>query len=1430
MKKIYQSIFSSIAILWLLLLLGTSCNINSQQENGEENEGKENLAFTIREEFLQEFNKTKDPATNIVPRDRLLSANQKVKQFFSNKTNAISGISWQEQGPLNVGGRTRAILFDKNDATNNTIFAGGVSGGIWKCTNLSNASPNWIKVTDVLDNIAISCIAQDQANPSIMYFGTGEIWGNSDALRGLGIWKSTDGGNTWNHLASTTNSQFNFIQNLIVTPYAIFAATGNGLSKSTDGGNTWTTVLLGNMSDLQLAANGDIYVSNFLGNVFKSTDAQQGSPGTWANISVPGSHQRLKLAMAPSNASKVYALCQAAGGDDVDAIYRTDDGGATWVTCTVPRIIDQGSNSIFTRGQAWYDLAAAVDPNAPNTIIIGGVDGLRSTNGGVTWTQITTWSLVNASAFNVIVHADQHIILFVPGSSTKAIWGTDGGIFYTTNVNSTNPKPDFTNKNSGYNVTQCYAGAMSPLAGSNYFLAGAQDNGSPQFPGTMSGVQNTVPASGGDGAFCHIDQLTPANQFTSYVYNVYYRSTNSGGSFSRIINDQNHGSFINPTVYDDASKILYGDYTNASTGAGGSFGRWLTTGATNTGISIANFNGASVTNLYVSPNVSNRIYFGLANGSVVYVNNANTAISGVANGTIIKTGTGSVSGIAIEPGDENHILVTYSNYGVTSVWETTDGGTTWVDDEGNLPDMPVRWVVFNPLDYDQALLATELGVWSTDNLNGTSTLWSPTNPGLANTRVDMLKVRASDNTILAATHGRGLFTTTLTNSTLPVVYFEKNGTSSNENGGTVDPCNPLTTTIPVKLYLSSPASAPVTVAVSGSSLSTATNGIDYSITNNSVTFPVGSTGPQTVNVTVKDDNSYEGNEYLNLGYSITAGSSVATRGSTYQTFDVEILDDETAAHDAFTNTVNSGPYNTSLGASSPLEGSQTDKKVQYLYRASDLLSNGARPGLINDLAFTINSKASAAPFLGFTIKVGTTNATSLSAGFVTSSWTTITSGDYNTSFGTNQFNIPGGFNWNGSSNLVFEFCYDNSAVSADDILTGESTSYVSQAKKASTVPADAGCSYTAATLVNSYRPVLTFNQTIAQTTVSSTLNSTSQAKLGASDRVFYFDAAGKIIASIQNQSSFDYGCTSVTIDRAGTGTSQFVDYSASNYIMNKTFRVIPTTNNPGGSYTITLYYTKAEKDGWEAATGLQWSNIQLIKTSKAVSGATPMNPAGAGTVEEVTPVHGTLGTDFTLSYTFNTGFSGFGAGLISSTLPVTLLDFNGAVQNATILLKWKTENEKNISYYEVQRSFNGRDYEFLGKVNAAGENTLISNYSITDIRAGAINYYRLKVADKSGDITFSKIISVNMPGARQKIYVLTNPFKNDIRLRFANQPKDVVSLKLYDAIGNLIGRKDFRGTGNFIEFALPPITLSRGIYLLEAKVDGELYTYRLIKE
>jgi hypothetical protein len=121
--------------------------------------------------------------------------------------------------------------------------------------------------------------------------------------------------------------------------------------------------------------------------------------------------------------------------------------------------------------------------------------------------------------------------------------------------------------------------------------------------------------------------------------------------------------------------------------------------------------------------------------------------------------TASISSIAIGK-SEDTLMVTFSNYGVVSVWQTYNGGLYWQNIEGNLPDMPVRWALFHPQNNRQALIATETGVWECVSLTQSPVVWRPVNTGMANVRVDMLQLRKSDNLVVAATHGRGLFTMT----------------------------------------------------------------------------------------------------------------------------------------------------------------------------------------------------------------------------------------------------------------------------------------------------------------------------------------------------------------------------------------------------------------------------------------------------------------------------------------------------------------------------------------------------------------------------------------------------------------------------------------------------------------------------------------------
>lgn len=705
----------------------------------------------------QEIELTKDPRLGIVPKERMLAARAVQQQRFAQQSlmRAVPGIQWEERGPNNVGGRTRALIFDRSDVTNKKVWAGGVDGGVWRCNDITAGVPAWTRIDDFWANMAVTTLAQDPSNNSVIYAGTGEGWFNADAVRGLGIWKTSNGGTTWAQLSSTNNSNFYYIQKVAVNSSGhVFACTRNaGLQKSTNGGTTWTTILANGVggatnneaADIEIASNGDLYCSlgtyATTGTIWKSTNGGT----TWTNITPAGSWKRIELACAPTDNQKVYALLEGTG-TGIGGIRRTDNGGTSWVTITLPNWCDQGSTSTdFTRNQAWYDLIAAVDPNNANTLYIGGVDVMKTTNGGTSFTQVTQWA--GGCGALPVVHADIHAIVFAPSSSTNMLVGCDGGVYYTNNSGTS-----FAQKNNGYNVTQFYGVAMHPT-NTNEFLAGAQDNGSQRF--TAAGINATTQATGGDGGFPHIDQTAPSTQITSYVYNNWWVSTTGGVSWTQRFKN-NNGQFINPSDYDNTSDILYSGNT------GGTYFRWLTpaTNGATASVTVTAFGGGSITHVSVSPTVANRVYFGLSNGRVVFVNGANTAAGTVA-GTQIRAGTGSVSCVAVDPANENHILVTYSNYGVTSVWETTNLGTTWTAVEGNLPDMPVRWAMFDPRNSDWALLATELGVWSTDDLNGASTDWQPTNNNLANVRVDHFQFRASDRVIAAATHGRGLFTSKL---------------------------------------------------------------------------------------------------------------------------------------------------------------------------------------------------------------------------------------------------------------------------------------------------------------------------------------------------------------------------------------------------------------------------------------------------------------------------------------------------------------------------------------------------------------------------------------------------------------------------------------------------------------------------------------------
>ena len=770
---------SSLTVLITWAIITTGCKHSSSQDEDERLE-MDGTQKAIQQEFFMK----RDLSLNVVPTERLLSAFNYMKTA---RTTRIDNLSWNERGPNNIGGRSRAILVDSRDATGNTVFAASVSGGLFKTTNFTSPTVTWSPVNDLLPNLAITCLVQDNANPLVMYAGTGEGWFNIDAVRGAGIFKSVDGGDTWNVLPSTikttpADSTFEYVQDLAIDNNEhVYASLRNlsgfsrGVKRSADGGATWTQVLglpltdlvytTGRGADLEVASNGDVYATlgiftttMVLKSSFAVNGANTGAPGTWDEITPAHSETtyRGELSVAPSDPQRLYLMLQDSADDQVHTIYRSMDAGAHWSPFTAPTAaLNNGTNS-----QTWYDLISAVDPSNPDVIVVGGIELAKSTDGGVTWKQIST---------SGTMHVDQHALVYF--TSSRLLIGNDGGIYYSSDVSNTTPT--FTAKNNGFDATQFYGCDFHPTDG-NYFLAGAQDNNTQQF--TDPGLNATSPVVGGDGGIPHIRQTDGLLQIAATTNNTYFRSLNGGGSFASLGSvNNNRGQFINPTDLDDNQNILY---------AGDDVGQYyaisgLATTPAGTVKTLPSMGDRGVTAVEVDPHAINTIWIGASNIDasitalppiVIKVTSAASSTPFAQQVATIAAGNGAyISSVDVDPNNSNNVLATVSNFGAISVWESTNGGATFTNIEGNLPDMPVMWGLFAPPGAQLSgttgggiIIGTDLGVWTTSAPNGTSTQWIANNNGLANVPVYMIKYRPGNTSLVAATHGRGLFTATLT--------------------------------------------------------------------------------------------------------------------------------------------------------------------------------------------------------------------------------------------------------------------------------------------------------------------------------------------------------------------------------------------------------------------------------------------------------------------------------------------------------------------------------------------------------------------------------------------------------------------------------------------------------------------------------------------
>ena len=448
----------------------------------------------------------------------------------------LAAVGWKSLGPTTDAGRVRDYSFT---ADGSKLYAATANGGIWLLTRQGGPGADYgnpVNLTDDLPLLTFGAVAVAPSNPNVVYAATGEQSPMSGSkVLGLGTLRSTDGGSTWSfNTTSVTGGTFDVIPSQYsydldvhpTNPDDVLLGTFNGIFRSKDGGRTWVNRLPSagdnflemKRQGVNLArspANPNVVWSGLWGGLAFSTDGGDTWQVTFEDIAQQvgfnGIPIRSLVAIAPSNPNRIYWL--VAGYDTTRGysqigVFRSDNGGQNWGTALGPPS-GQGY-PLITGTQGWTFLGLAVDPTNPDRVIAGGLDTWRTEDGGLSWTQISQWTLPERHPqFN---HADVDVIAFEPGRS--AFWmGTDGGLF-----RSVDSGRSFIWKNDGV-VARMFSSLAQHPTDPYRLYAGTQDNGTMRLSGDSTSAWKKI--FYGDGYDCAVNYQDPnivyATNFSGYT-------------------------------------------------------------------------------------------------------------------------------------------------------------------------------------------------------------------------------------------------------------------------------------------------------------------------------------------------------------------------------------------------------------------------------------------------------------------------------------------------------------------------------------------------------------------------------------------------------------------------------------------------------------------------------------------------------------------------------------------------------------------------------------------------------------------------------------------------------------------------------------------------------------------------------------------------
>jgi photosystem II stability/assembly factor-like uncharacterized protein len=668
-------------------------------------------------------------------------------------------ISWQLEGPGNIGGRFNCVAVDPNNT--NMMYAGSANGGVWKTTN---GGGSWNPITDMLPYQAIGAIAINPNNSNEIWIGTGDLNISGTMYSGDGVYRSMDAGVTWTYLGlSNTYVVSSIIFNPANTAEVLIGTMGNqfnrdnnrGLYRTLNSGTTFTQELFVNDSTgiidmVQDPSNPNVvYAASYTRQrtyeesviygtetyVYKSTDF--GNNWTQLAGGLPNGplHQRIGLAISESSSNIVYALYSTSDGFTEPQLYKTTNSGTTWGQINF-NSFDMGAYGSF----GWYFGKIYVNPSNPNTLYIPGVDLQYSTDGGVNWNMLTpVWWLYE-------VHADGHHMHFFNGSNF--IYSTDGGLYRTTDGGANWTDIENIPNNQFYAVTE------NPHVNGEY-AGGVQDNGT--MWGNASVINNFQRMYGGDGFTV---EYTPNPQLVyseSQYGNIVFDDAFPTGNWQGIDMDgsQTYNWHTPYFTSDFNSTTLYYGGQNVTRIYGAPYGQ-----AQQISPSLVDPNSPwrvqYITSIDQSPLDSTKLYAGTADGKVWNTLNNGSTWNDI---TPFQSSSYYVTRVLNSPNNSSTAYVTRSGYRANDntplVFKTINNGTSWTNVSGDLPALAVNDILVYPGDENVMFVANDAGVYYTQNAGVN---WTRLGNNMPYVAVLDIHFNYNSTKIIAGTFGRSIYT------------------------------------------------------------------------------------------------------------------------------------------------------------------------------------------------------------------------------------------------------------------------------------------------------------------------------------------------------------------------------------------------------------------------------------------------------------------------------------------------------------------------------------------------------------------------------------------------------------------------------------------------------------------------------------------------